>query len=111
MILRMKIHQVMSIGNNMIRLILVRPSLKARIEPLQKSDEQRIAEDLSKKLQQTFESMLPSGGIVIGSPTSSGQWDAKIDMTITDEEYNELGKPSINDMIEIDIRKELMFSF
>jgi hypothetical protein len=106
MILRLKVHQVMSLGNGMVRLILVRPSLKARVQPLQRSDEQKIAEDLTSKMQQAFESILP-GGIMVGGPTtSSGRWDAKIDIMMTDQEYEESGKPGINEMINIELKKD-----
>ena len=93
-------------GNGLVRLILVRPSLKARIQPLQQSDEQRIAEDISAKLQQTLGSVFPGGVIVGGSTRVKGQWDAKIDIIITEEEYEELDKPGINDKIEMTIKKE-----
>ena len=106
MILRLKINQVISIGNGLVRLILVRPSLKARVQPLQQSDEQRITEDISAKLQQTLGSVFPGGVIVDGSAPIKGQWDTKIDMTITEEEYEELGKPGINDKLEMNIKKE-----
>lgn len=100
----MRVHQVMSLGNGMVRLLLVRRSLKARIQPLPRSEEQRIAEDITSKLQQAFEAIFP-GGIVVGGPMpAGGRWDAKIDMMITEEEYRELGKPGINDILEIDIR-------
>ncbi len=96
----------MSLGNGMVRLILMRPSLKARVQPLQRSEEQKIAEDITSKMQKAFESIFPSGTIVGGPALPGGQWDAKIDMTITEHEYDEYGKPGINDMIDIDIRKK-----
>ena len=36
MIMRLKVKQVVSLGQNMVRLILTRPSLKSRIEPIPK---------------------------------------------------------------------------
>ena len=105
--LSLKVHQVMSLGNGMVRLILVRRSLKARIQPLPKSEEQKIAEDIASKLQQAFDAIFPGGVVVGGSIPPGGRWDAKIDMMITEEEYTELGKPGINDILEIDIKKSL----
>lgn len=100
----LKVHQVMSLSDGMVRLILVRKSLKARIQPLPRSEEQRMAEDIASKLQQAFEAVFP-GGIVVGGPMpSAGRWDAKVDMMITEDEYRELGKPGINDVIEMDIK-------
>lgn len=94
----------MSLGGGMVRLVLVRRSLKARIQPLPRSEDQRIAEDIASKLQQAFEAVFP-GGIVVGGPMSSGgEWDAKVDMMITEDEYRELGKPGINDILEIDLK-------
>jgi len=84
----------------------MRPSLKARVQPLQRSEEQKIAEDITSKMQQAFESVFPSGTIVGGPTSPGGQWDAKIDMTITEQEYEEYEKPGINDMIDIDIKKK-----
>ncbi len=105
MMLRLKVHQVMSLGNGMVRLMLVRRSLKARIQPLPRSEEQRVAEDITSKIQQAFETVFPGGAVVGGPIPSGGRWDAKIDMTVTEEEYEELGKPGINDTIDIDIGK------
>jgi|YelNatPaOPRAMG01_1025707.scaffolds.fasta_scaffold154180_2 hypothetical protein len=100
----LRVHQVMSLGEGMVRLILVRRSLKARIQPLPRSEDQRIAEDIASKLQQAFEAVFP-GGIVVGGPMPlGGQWDAKVDMMITEDEYRELGKPGINDILEIDMK-------
>lgn len=108
MMLELRVHQVMSLGNGMVRLILIRRSLKARIEPIAQTEEQRMAQTIATQLQQTLGRVFPGGVVVSGGgsmPAIGEQWDAKIDMEITEQEYNELEKPGINDMIRIDASK------
>lgn len=105
MLMELRVHQVMGLGGGMVRMVLVRRGLKARIEPIGRTEEQRVAEEIAARIQQAFEAAFP-GGLVIGGPIpTGGQWDAKVDMVITEEEYERLGKPSINDTITIEISK------
>lgn len=94
--LELKVQQVIGLPNGMVRLTLLRQGMKARIEPILQTEEQRIAQNLIGQMQQAFGSAFPG---------AKGQWDAKIDMEITQEEYEELGKPSINDVIVIHLSK------
>jgi hypothetical protein len=105
LLMEMKVHQVMGLGEGMVRMVLVRRGLKARIEPIGKTEEQRMAEEIATRIQQAFEGAFP-GGLIVGGPVPPGrQWDAKVDMVITEEEYERLGKPSINDTITIEMSK------
>jgi hypothetical protein len=103
--LELKIQQVIGLPNGMVRLILLRRGLKARIEPIPQTEEQRIAQNVISQIQQSLGTAFPGAVIVGGHGSTSGQWDARIDMEITQEEYEELGKPSIGDAIVIDLSK------
>lgn len=103
--LELKVQQVVGLPNGMVRLILLRRGLKARIEPIPQTEEQRIAQNVISQVQQALGTAFPAAVIVGGHGPASGQWDARIDMEITQEEYEELGKPSINDTILIDLSK------
>jgi len=103
--LELKVQQVVGLPNGMVRLILLRRGLKARIEPIPQTEEQRIAQNVISQVQQALGTAFPGAVIVGGHGPASGQWDARIDMEITQEEYEELGKPSINDTILIDLSK------
>jgi hypothetical protein len=103
--LELKVQQVIGLPNGMVRLILLRRGLKARIEPIPQTEEQRIAQNVISQLQQSLGTAFPGAVIVGGHGPTSSQWDARIDMEITQEEYEELGKPSINDTILIDLSK------
>ena len=103
--LELKVQQVVGLPNGMVRLILLRRGLKARIEPIPQTEEQRIAQNVISQIQQALGTAFPGAVIVGGHGPASGQWDARIDMEITQEEYEELGKPSINDTIIIDLSK------
>ncbi|HID17177.1 TPA: hypothetical protein EYP26_02665 [Candidatus Bathyarchaeota archaeon] len=86
----------------MVRLILVRPGLRSRIEPIPETQEQKIAQDLAKQLQQVLGEIFP-GGVVVGGP--AGRWDAIVDMQVTEEEYAKMGRPGINEMVRLEITK------
>jgi len=103
--LELKVQQVIGLPNGMVRLILLRRGLKARIEPIPQTEEQRIAQNVISQIQQTLGTAFPGAVIVGGHGPTASQWDARIDMEITQEEYEELGKPSINDIILIDLSK------
>lgn len=94
--LELKVQQVIGLPNGMVRLTLLRQGLKARIEPIPKTEEERIAQNVIGQMQRAFGSAFPG---------AVGQWDTKIDMEITQEEYEELEKPGINDMIVIQLSK------
>ena len=58
MILELKVNQVMSLGNGMVRLLLVRRGLKTRIEPINQTEEARdldsqIVQDMIGKVART----------------------------------------------------------
>jgi len=103
--LELKVQQVVGLPNGMVRLILLRRGLKARIEPIPQTEEQRIAQNVISQVQQALGTAFPGAVIIGGHGPASGQWDARIDMEITQEEYEEFGKPSINDTIIIDLSK------
>ncbi len=111
MLLEMKVQQVLAMGNGMIKLILLRRSLKSRIEPIPQTEEGRMAQNMAQQIQQTLGKLFPGGVVVSGGPGAAGaafggeQWDARIEMDITEEEYTQLGKPGINDIIKIDAAK------
>jgi hypothetical protein len=102
--LELKVNQVMSLGNGMVRLLLVRRGLKTRIEPINQTEEQRMAQSMASQMQQAMGTAFP-GTVIIGGAPGGQQWDARIDMQITEEEYQQLGKPGINDTIRIEIDK------
>jgi hypothetical protein len=104
MIIRLTVKHVLTLGQNMVRLILTRPSLRSRIEPLSKTKEQRMREDLIKQAQQRFGSIIPRSVVVRGPAKTIGkQDDLTVDMQITEDEYNQMGRPSINDTAQLDI--------
>jgi len=103
--LELKVQQVVGLPNGMVRLILLRRGLKARIEPIPQTEEQRIAQNVISQIQQALGTAFPGAVIVGGHGPTSSQWDARIDMEITQEEYEEFGKPSIGDTILIDLSK------
>ena len=102
MILELKVNQVMSLGDGMVRLLLVRRGLKTRIEPISQTEEQRMAQSIASQVQQAMGTVFP-GGVIIGGVPSGPQWDARIDMQITEEEYQQLDRPGINDTIRMEI--------
>jgi hypothetical protein len=104
LILELKVNQVMSLGDGMVRLLLVRRGLKTRIEPISQTEEQRMAQSIASQVQQAMGTVFP-GGVIIGGVPSGPQWDARIDMQITEEEYQQLGRPGINDTIRMEIDK------
>jgi len=104
LMLELKVNQVMSLGNGMVRLLLVRPGLKTRIEPINQTEEQRMAQSIASQMQQAMGTAFP-GAVIVGGAPGGSQWDARIDMQITEEEYQQLGKPGINDTIRIEINK------
>ncbi len=104
MILELKVNQVMSLGDGTVRLLLVRRGLKTRIEPIAQTEEQRIAQSIATQVQQVMGTVFP-GGVIIGGAPSGPQWDARIDMQITEDEYQQLGRPGINDTIRMEIDK------
>jgi len=105
MIMRLKVKQVVSLGQNMVRLILTRPSLKSRIEPIPKTQDQKMAQDLTKQVQQAFGNIFP-GNIVVGGPGGMhGAAELTIDMHVSDEEYSEMGRPGINEIIHLEFKK------
>ena len=104
--MKLKVQQVSSISSGMIRLILVRPGIKTRIQPIPHNEEQKMVQDMVGRVQQAFENNFPGGVVVGGGPTPIGKkWDAVIDMQMTEEEYVQLGKPGIGDILELDINK------
>jgi len=111
LLLEVKVQQVLSVGSGMIKLILLRRSMRARIEPIPQTEEQKMALQIAQQLQQTLGKIFPGGVVVSGPGAGSGaafggeQWDARIEMDITEEEYTQLGKPGINDTIRIDAMK------
>lgn len=104
--IELKVQQVSSLPKDMVKLMLVRHGMKAKIQPLPRDEEQKIVQDMVGRVQQAFEDNFP-GGIMVGGPTPLGKkWDAVIDMQITKDEYDQLGKPSIGDIIQLEINKE-----
>ena len=103
--LELKVQQVIGLPNGMVRLILLRRGLKARIEPIPQTEEQRVAQNVIGQIQQALGTTFPGAVIVGGHGSTPSHWDARIDIEITQEEYEELGKPSINDIILIDLSK------
>jgi hypothetical protein len=105
MTLKLKVKQVISLGQNMVRVILTRPGLRSRVEVIPKTQEQKMAQDLAKQAQQVFGNIFP-GGMVIGGPMGGqSHGDLTVDMMITDDEYTQMGRPGINDIVQIDITK------
>ena len=105
--IRLRVQQVSSLSSSMIRLLLVRPGIKTKIQPIPRSEEQKMVQDMVNRVQQTFEDNFPGGVIVGGGPTPIGKkWDAVIDMQMTEDEYVQLGKPGIGDILELEINKE-----
>jgi len=109
LMLEMRVQQVLSVGNGMVKLIMFRRSLRSRIEPIPQTEEQRMAMNLAQQIQQTLGKIFPGGVVVSGpGPVSFGggeQWDARVEMDITEEEYAQLGKPGINDVVHIEATK------
>ncbi len=95
----------MSVGDGTVRLILVRRGLKARIEPIPQTEDQRMVQSIATQVQQVMGTVFP-GGVIVGGVGGGPQWDARIDMQITEEEYHQLGRPGINDTIQMEINKE-----
>ena len=105
MIMRLKVKQVVSLGQNMVRLILTRPSLKSRIEPIPKTQEQKMAQDLTNIVQHAFGKIFP-GSVVVGGPGGMpGTGELTIDMHVSDEEYTEMGRPAINEIVHLEFKK------
>ncbi len=105
MIVKMKVRQVISLGQNMVRLVLARHGLRGRVEPIPKTQEERMAQDLAKQAQRVFGGIFP-GGIVIGGPGvpgMHGRGDLTVDMQITEDEYVQMGRPGINEMVQLEI--------
>ena len=103
--IELKVQQVSSISKGMVRLMLIRHGMQTKIQPITHDAEQKTIQDMVSKVQQAFEDTFP-GGVMVGGPSQIGKkWDAVIDMQITEDEYTQLGKPSIGDIIEIDINK------
>lgn len=103
--IRLKVQQVSSLSSGMVRLLLVRQGIKARIQPIARSEEQKVVQDVVSRVTQAFEDTFP-GGVIVGGPNPSGKkWDAVIDMQITEDEYTQLSKPGIGDLIDIEINK------
>ncbi|MGQ9543368.1 MAG: hypothetical protein ACUVTM_04690 [Candidatus Bathyarchaeia archaeon] len=101
----MKVRQVVSLGDNMIRLILARPSLGSRVEPIPKTQEQRLIQDLTRQIQQVFGNIYP-GGVIIGGPAGVfSQADLTVEMQVTEEEYAQMGRPGINETVQLELRK------
>jgi len=99
--IELKVLQVVSLAEiGMVKMLLLRRGLKDRITPLLQSEEQKIAQVIIGQVSHF-------GGppeILLGrGPFPQPQWDARIDMEITNEEYEELGKPGINDTILIEV--------
>ena len=53
--MKLKVQQVSSISSGMIRLILVRPGIKTRIQPIPHNEEQKMVQDMVGRVQQAFE--------------------------------------------------------
>jgi hypothetical protein len=103
--IKLNVKKVMSIGKNTIRLILIRPGLRSRVEPIPRTQEQKIAQDITKQAEQALGSMFPEG-IVIGGPRGTQfDKDLTVDMQITEDEYAQMGKPGINEIVKLDINK------
>ncbi|MCW4032232.1 MAG: hypothetical protein NWF08_02440 [Candidatus Bathyarchaeota archaeon] len=103
--IELKVQQVSSISKGMVKLMLIRHGMKAKIQPIPHDEEQKVVQDMVSRVQQAMEDTFP-GGVMIGGPTPLGKkWDAVIDMQITEDEYSQLGKPGIGDIIEIEINK------
>ncbi|MFH0848359.1 MAG: hypothetical protein V1857_02500 [archaeon] len=103
MLLELKVTQVMSMGDGMVRILLVRRGLTTRIEPIAQTEEQRMAQSIANQVQQVIGTAFP-GGVIVGGAGGGPHWDARIDMQITEDEYQQLGKPGINDTIYMDIK-------
>ncbi len=105
MIMKLKVRQAITLGQNMVRLVLIGPGLRSRVEPIPKTHEQKMAQDLAKHAERIFGSIVP-GGIVAGGPVGSPiQGDLMVDMQITEDEYAQMGKPGINETIRVEINK------
>lgn len=104
--LELKVHQVLSLPNGMVKIILLRRGLKTKVEPIPRSEEEKIVQKVIGQVSQSLGSMFPGGVIVGGQYPSTDTWDARIEMDITIEEYDQLGKPGINDVLIIEIKLE-----
>lgn len=103
----LKVQQVTSLPKGMVRLILIRHGMQTKIQPIPRNEEQKMVQDMINRVQQAMEDTFPGGVIVGGGAPSIGRkFDAVIDMQITDEEYSQMGKPSIGDVLVIEINKE-----
>ncbi len=63
-----------------------------------------MMEDFAKQAQQILGNIVP-GSVVIRKPTQtiSKQNDLIVDIQITEEEYDQMGRPGINDTAQLDI--------
>jgi len=96
MMLELKVKHVMNAGNGLVCLLMIRKALKTRIEPINQTDEQRLARQMGSQIQQVVAIMTPQ--FHMNEP-----WDARIDMQITEDEYRQMGNPTINDTIRIEL--------
>jgi len=104
--LELKVHQVLGLPNGMVRMILLRKGMKARIQPIPKTEEEKVVQKVIGQVSQSLGAMFP-GGVVIGGPAPSTEtWDARIEMDVTFEEYDQMGKPGINDTISFEVKLE-----
>ncbi|KON28288.1 hypothetical protein AC481_02130 [miscellaneous Crenarchaeota group archaeon SMTZ-80] len=103
----LKVQQVSSLSRGMVRLVLARHGIKTKIQPIAQNEEQKMVQDMVNRVQHAFEENFPGGVIVGGGQTPIGRkFDAVIDMQITEDEYSQIGKPGIGDIIEFEINKE-----
>ncbi len=102
----LKVQQVASLSRGMVRLVLIRHGMKTKIQPIARNEEQKMVQDMVDRVQNAFGESFPGGVIVGGGPTPIGRkFDAVIDMQITEDEYGQIGKPGIGDILEIEINK------
>ncbi|MEM2921682.1 MAG: hypothetical protein QXF26_05120 [Candidatus Bathyarchaeia archaeon] len=101
--LELKVNQVLGLPNGMVRIILLRRGLKARVEPIPKTEEEKVAQKVISQVSQALSSMFPGGVIIGGQYPAGASWDARIEMDVTSEEYEQMGKPGINDTLIVEV--------
>ena len=87
----------------MVHLTLTRPGLRSRVEPILQTQEQGVAQDVSRHVQQVFGAMFPRG-VIIGGPATVTQGTI-IEMQITEDEYAQMGRPGINETVRLEVKR------
>ncbi len=64
-----------------------------------------MAQDLTKQVQHAFGNIFP-GSVVVGGPGGMpGSGELTIDMHVSNEEYSEMGRPGINEVVHLEFKK------